>query len=79
MKLIYVTPRRKKSLIAGILLLGGIVVGDYEFTCNRVAKKEFTIKNGQLEKVIIYDTISCRIEAKDSYRIEIDEDMWYFN
>jgi hypothetical protein len=79
MKLINVTSRRKNLLIAGILLLGCVVAGDYELICNRVAKKEMTFKNGQLEKVVIYDTISCRIEAKDRYRIEVDEDMWYLD
>ncbi len=66
MKVIYVTYRRKKLLIVGLLLFGGKVAGNYEFMCNRVAKKELTFKNGQLEKIISYDTFSCRIEAKDS-------------
>ena len=52
MKLSYVTPRKKRLLIIGILLLGCVALGYYDYTC---------CKKGDLEKIAIVH----RIEAEE--------------
>jgi hypothetical protein len=77
MKLIYLKSKSKKLLIAELLLLGCVMAGGHELMYSHVTKKELSFKNGQLEHVVIYDTINCKIESKSGSGLEIDEDMWY--
>jgi hypothetical protein len=64
MKLSYVTPRKKRLLIIGILLLGCVALGLYNYAC---------CKKGDLEKMAVVYIIEAEEEL---YTCHSNEDEY---